>query len=69
MPKQKRRRIIDRIHSADIHITVPEKTDEINPLKFPVPGFSIEKTEVGVAKIGKRNALYLRLRMRGGDQV
>ena len=67
MGKKKKRTILDRINSADISVTVPEKTDEINPVKFPVPGFRIERTEAGVAKIGKRKALYLRLHLKGGD--
>jgi hypothetical protein len=54
------------IKKADIHIAVPEKTDEVNPIKFPVPGFETEKTEVGVAKIEGKNALYMRIRLKGG---
>lgn len=67
MGKKKARKVLDIIRNADIQVTVPEKTDEINPVKFPVPGFRTEKTEAGVAKIGKRKALYLRLHLRGGD--
>jgi hypothetical protein len=67
MGKKKGKKVLDIIGNADIRVTVPEKTDEINPVKFPVPGFRTERTEAGVAKIGKNKALYLRLRLMGGD--
>jgi hypothetical protein len=66
MRKRKERRVLDRINNIDIKVIVPEKTDEINPVKFPVPGFSIEKTETGVAEIGEKKLLYLRLHLKGG---
>lgn len=64
---KKRKKILDVIREADIRVSVPEKTEEINPVMSPVPGFKTEKTEAGVAKIGKRNALYLKLHLKGGD--
>jgi hypothetical protein len=66
MGKKKKKNILDTIKNANIHVTVPEKTDEVNPMKFPVPGFQTEKTEVGVATIEGKNALYLRLQIKGG---
>ncbi|MFA5294432.1 MAG: hypothetical protein WC382_02825 [Methanoregulaceae archaeon] len=67
MGKKKKKTILNTVKNAEIHVTVPENTDEINPLKFSVPGFRTEKTEAGVATIQGKKALYIRLRIRGGD--
>ncbi len=67
MGKKKKESILTTVKNVDIHVTVPEKTDRINPLKSPVPGFQTEETEIGVATIDGKKALYLRIRLRGGD--
>ena len=64
---RKRNTILDAIRNTDIVVTAPEKTVEINPVRLPLPGMSVEKTEIGVAKVGDREALYLRLRLNRDD--
>lgn len=66
MGKKKPKPILDIINNASIRVTVPDKTDAINPVKFPVPGIQTERAETGVAKVGKRKALYVKLHLRGG---
>jgi len=69
MGKKKPKPILDIINNASIRVTVPDKTDAINPVKIPVPGIRTERTEraeTGVAKVGKRKALYVKLHLRGG---
>jgi hypothetical protein len=67
MGKKRRENILARVRNADIRVVVPEETDEVNPVKSLIPGFRTEKTEIGVATISGEKALYLRLRLRGGD--
>jgi hypothetical protein len=60
---RKRHTVLDAIRNTDIVVTTPGRTVEINPVRFPVPGMIVEKTEIGVAKIGNRKALYLKVRL------
>ena len=67
MSRKKKKNVLDAIREVNIRVTVPEKTDEINPVRFPLPGLQTETTRIGVAKVGNRNALYLRLRLKGDE--
>jgi hypothetical protein len=67
MSRKHQKNVLDAIRDVNIRVTVPEKTDEINPVRFPLPGLRTETTRIGVAKVGDRNALYLKLRLQGDE--
>ncbi len=67
MSRKHKKNVLDAIRDANIRVTIPEKTDEINPVRFPLPGLRTETTRIGVAKVGNKKALYLRLRLRGDE--
>ncbi len=66
MGKQKKKPILNIIRDADISVTEPDKTDEVNPIDLRVPGMQTEKTEIGVATINSKKALYVKIRLKGG---
>jgi hypothetical protein len=67
MSRKKKKNVLDAIRDVNIRVTVPEKTEEINPVRFPLPGLRTETTRIGVAKVGNKKALYLRLRLKGDE--
>ena len=67
MSRKHKKNVLDAIRDVNIRITVPEKTEEINPVRFPLPGLRTETTRIGVAKVGNRKALYLKLRLKGDE--
>jgi len=67
MSRKRKKNVLDAIRDVNIRVTVPEKTDEINPVRFPLPGLRTETTRIGVAKVGNRKALYLKMRMKGDE--
>ncbi|MDD1701950.1 MAG: hypothetical protein LUQ31_03075 [Methanoregula sp.] len=63
--KRKRRTtVLDRIKRIQVGVTVPRTVHEVSPINTHLPGVSTETTEIGVARIGKNKALYLRLSLR-----
>ncbi len=66
MSKHKKKPILNIIRDADISVSEPDKTDEVNPIDLRVPGMQTEKTEIGVATVNSKKALYLKLRLKGG---
>ena len=67
MSRKHTKNVLDAIRDANIRVTIPEKTDEINPVRFPLPGLRTETTRIGVAKVGNRKALYLKLHLQGDE--
>lgn len=67
MSRKHTKNVLDAIRDVNIRVTVPEKTEEINPVRFPLPGLRTETTRIGVAKVGNKKALYLRLRLKGDE--
>jgi hypothetical protein len=67
MNRKQKKNVLDAIRDVNIRVTVPEKTEEINPVRFPLPGLRTETTRIGVAKVGNKKALYLRLRLKGDE--
>jgi hypothetical protein len=64
--KKKERSILETVKNVKIDVAEPRVTSTIRPLSITVPGFSTEKTEIGVAEICRNKALYLRLSL-GSD--
>ena len=62
--KKKGRSILETVQNVKIEIAEPLKFSPVRPLSINVPGFSTEKTEIGVAEISGNKALYLRLSLR-----
>ena len=56
---------------GDLRTVGPIRDDHrarrVRPLSINVPGFSTEKTEIGVAEISGNKALYLRLSLRSDN--
>jgi hypothetical protein len=67
MSRKHTKNVLDAIRDANIRVTIPEKIDEINPVRFPLPGLRTETTRIGVAKVGNKKALYLKLRLQGDE--
>ncbi len=67
MSRKKRENVLDAIRDINIRVTVPEKTTEINPVRFPLPGLRTETTRIGVAIVGNKEALYLKLLLQGDE--
>jgi hypothetical protein len=67
MSTKQKKNVLDTIRDVNIRVTVPEKTDEINPVGFPLPGLRTETTRIGEANVGNRKALYLKLHLKGDE--
>jgi hypothetical protein len=67
MSRKQKKNVLDVIRGVNIRVTVPEKLSGINPVRFPLPGLRTETTWVGVAKVGNKKALYLKLRLKGDE--
>jgi len=62
--KKKGRTILETVKNVKIEVVEPLTISPVRPLSINVPGFSTEKTEIGVAEIYGNKALYLRLSLR-----
>ncbi|MCX6692852.1 MAG: hypothetical protein NTW33_12620 [Methanoregula sp.] len=67
MSRKQKKNVLDAIRDVNIRVTVPEKTTEINPVRSPLPGLRTETTQIGVAIVGNKEALYLKLRLQGDE--
>lgn len=67
MSRKRKKNVLDAIRDVNIRVTIPEKTEEINPVRFPLPGLRTETTRIGEAKVGNKKALYLKLRLKGDE--
>ncbi len=65
--KKKGRSIIETVQNVKIEVAEPLTLSPVRPLSINVPGFSTEKTEIGVAEISGNKALYLRLSLRSDN--
>lgn len=66
MTGRKSKSILDVIKHVDLDVKIPDKTDEINPLKTDIPGVKTEKTEIGVAKVEGKKTTYIKMKLSGG---
>ena len=65
--KGKGKSILKTVKDVKIEVSLPQTISSIRPLSVPVPGFSTDTTEIGVAEICKNKALYLRLSLRSDN--
>ena len=65
--KKKGRSILETVKNVKIEVVKPQTITPVRPLSINVPGFSTEKTEIGVAEIYGNKALYLRLSLRSDN--
>lgn len=62
--KRKNRTVLDRIQHAHIEVEIPRTVHPVHPVDTHLPGITTETTDIGVAKIRKKKALYIRLSLR-----
>ena len=67
MTKRKSKSVLDAIKHVDLDIKIPDKTNEIKPLKTHIPGLETEKTEIGVAEVEGKKTVYIKMKLRGGS--
>ncbi|MFZ2071406.1 MAG: hypothetical protein WAV32_07420 [Halobacteriota archaeon] len=65
MARRKSKSILDAIKHVDLDVKIPDKTDEINPLKTDIPGVKTEKTEIGVAEVEGKKTTYIKMKLKG----
>jgi hypothetical protein len=64
--KRKSQSLMTVIKDVELSIKIPDNTEEIKPMKSPVPGLKTEKTEIGVAEIEGKKTIYLKIKLKGG---
>jgi hypothetical protein len=67
MHKKKGTKILDIVKNVGINVTLPETTSSLQPLRIDVAGISTDSTEIGIAQVEGKNAIYLRVRLRAGE--
>jgi len=61
----KRKSLLSALKHVNLPVKIQDETHEVNPMTTHIPGIKVEKTEIGVAEIGGKKTVYIKMKLKG----